>query len=223
MPYSAALLSRTRPAPNQADPGKTVTTNCAYDGLNRVTRKTYSDGVTPEVDFVYDQAVAPMPPSATLSNANGRLAYAFTPGSTMDIYSYDPMGRARDMWQWVPAASTPMWDAHQSYDLGGDLLSLGYNGGATLSYQYDSTQRITNVTAPLPGLSGLTTPLFGNVTYGPVGLLSATLGTGTSALAEARAYGPRTWLSTLTVGSSPFVYSLTNLTYSGNGDVQRAT
>ena len=172
-----------------------MTTNYSYDSLNRVTRKTYSDGVTPEVDFVYDQAVAPVSPPAALANTNGRLAYAFSPGSVMDIYSYDPMGRTTDMWQCVTAPCTSPWHAQHSYDFGGDLLSVGYNGGATLNYSYDSTQRITNVSAPPPNLSGLLPTLFsptsGQTQYGPVGLLNATLGNG---VPEYRSYTNRAWL-----------------------------
>lgn len=70
-----------------------MTTNYSYDALNRVMRKTYSDGITPEVDFVYDQSSPSIGGVQSLSNTIGRLAYAFSPGSTMDIYSYDQMGR----------------------------------------------------------------------------------------------------------------------------------
>jgi YD repeat-containing protein len=141
------LISRMRPAPNQPKPSATVTTNYVYDSLNRVTRKSYSDGVTPEVDFVYDQASAGIGGTQySLSNANGRLAYAFTPNSTTDIYSYDLMGRTLDMRQCVTMPCTAAWDANQTYDLGGDLKSVGYNGGATLNYSYDTTQRLIGVT-----------------------------------------------------------------------------
>jgi YD repeat-containing protein len=216
------LLTRTRPAPNQANPAVTVTTTYVYDSLNRVARKTYSDGVTPEVDFVYDQAAASFGgPQHSSAFANGRLSFAFIPNSATDIYSYDQMGRVTDTWQCVTAPCTAAWDAHQVYDLGGDMLSVGYNSGATLNYSYDGTQRLSTVSGS--GLSGLPATLFsptqGQQQYGPVGLLYATLGNN---LAEARAYNNRTWLSSLTVGSSGSVYSL-GLGYAGNGDVTSAT
>jgi YD repeat-containing protein len=100
------------------------------------------------------------------------------------------------------------------------LTSLGYNGGATLNYQYDSTQRTTTVNGS--GLFSQASPLFSNVTYGPVGLLNATLGTNPG-LAEARTYNNRTRLNFLQVGSGGSIYSLTSLNYSGNGNVTAAT
>ena len=54
-----------------------------------------------------------------------------------------------------------------------------------------------------------------------MGLLNATLGTGTGALQEARTYWPRTWLKSLTVGGGS-VYSLNPISYSGDGDVTSA-
>jgi RHS repeat-associated protein len=226
------LTTRTRPAPNQPNPGATVTTNYTYDSLNRVTRQTYSDGVTPEVDSVYDQAVAPMSPSAPLANTNGRLAYAFSPNSTMDIYSYDAMGRTLNVWQCITAPCTTAWNAQQTYDLAGDLTSVAYNTGATLTYQYDGAPQLIEITSS--GLSTLTSPLFGpppsgqQYEYGPVGLLNATLGTSPGALAEARTYNNRTWLNCLQVGTpglncTASVYSLylgtTGVGYAGNGNI----
>jgi hypothetical protein len=105
------------------------------------------------------------------------------------------MGRVWDVWQCVHPSTDghcAAWDAHQTYDLGGDLTSVGYNGGGTLSYQYDTTQRLTTVSGS--GLAGLPATLFspGQIQpqYGPVGLLNAKLGTDTGALPEARAYNP---------------------------------
>jgi len=97
--------------------------------------------------------------------------------------------------------------------------TTSYNGGATLNYSYDTTQRITGLTAS--GLSGLTSPLLSNVTYVAAGLQNATLGASPGALAENRTYGYRNWLTTVTVGSGP-AYSLSNLTFSGNGNVTAA-
>jgi len=210
------ITSRTRPAPNQPNPAATVTTNYTYDSLNRLNRKTYSDGVTPEVDLVYDQA-GPNFGGGSL-NVNGRLAYAFEPNSTMDVYSYDVMGRVTDSWQCVAMPCSSAWDAHETYDWAGDRLTLGYNTAATLTYSYDSAQRMTGVTGS--GLSNLPSPLLSGVGYGPVGLLNATLGANPGSLPEVRVYNPRTFLSSLLVGGGS-VYSL-SLTYWGDGDVDAA-
>jgi hypothetical protein len=58
------------------------------------------------------------------------LAYAFSPNSAMDIYSYDPMGRTTDFWQCITAPCASPWHAQQAYDVGGDLTSLSFNGAA---------------------------------------------------------------------------------------------
>ena len=191
------LSARARPAPNQANPAATVTTTYAYDSPNRVTRKTYSDGVTPEVDFVYDQASAGMGGVLSLANTIGRLAYAFSPGSVMDIYSYDLMGRTTDLWQCVTSTYTSGWHAQHTYDLAGDLLSTGYNGAATRNYSYDSSQRLVGVGGTGTGLPSLPATLLSNVSFDsnyPLGMHQGTLGNN---LTETRGYSSRTWLNSL--------------------------
>jgi YD repeat-containing protein len=49
------VFTKTAPAPNQTG-SATVTTTYTYDTLNRLTSKTYSDGVTTRANFAYDGA-----------------------------------------------------------------------------------------------------------------------------------------------------------------------
>ena len=55
--------------PNKANP---VTTTYVYDGLNRITKRTYNDG-TPEVAYAYD----------TLTNGKGRISSITSSVSTI--------------------------------------------------------------------------------------------------------------------------------------------
>ncbi len=77
-----------------------ITITYAYDALNRLTSKTYSDG-TPTATFSYDQASVTIGSwsSGTLGNPKGRMTEAVTTasGSTQTgvVYSYDPMGRTQ--------------------------------------------------------------------------------------------------------------------------------
>ena len=117
------------------------------------------------------------------------------------------------------APCTAAWHAQHTYDLGGDLLTSGYNGAATLNFAYDNSQRLTGVTAPVSsGMPNLLSTLVSNVTPDPTYPLlmhSAAFGNG---LTETRGYSPRMWLNSLQVGS---VYSL-GVSYAGNGDVTSA-
>ena len=111
---------------------RSITTTYAYsDVLNRLTAKSYNDGVTPTANFSYDQSSVSVGSwsSGTLLNYKGRMTEATTTsGSTTKsgvVYSYDPLGRVSDQWQCTPwgcAQSTPaVWDVHNDYDLAGDI------------------------------------------------------------------------------------------------------
>ena len=123
------LKSRTRPAPNQANSATTVTTTYQYDPLNRVTQRSYSDGVTPAATFTYDQSgtITVAGQSYPISNSIGRLSWECTGAScatTEFAFSYDSMGRINQLEQ-VPAASTSALETTYTYDLIGDETGDG--------------------------------------------------------------------------------------------------
>lgn len=72
----------------------TVTTTYTYDALNRLTKKTYTDG-TPTLTYWYDGSTpSGCSPNPTLTITNGiyrRTAMCDSTGS--EEWSYDPMGR----------------------------------------------------------------------------------------------------------------------------------
>ena len=77
-----------------------ITTTYAYDALNRLASKSYSDG-TPTANFSYDQSSVTIGSwsSGALTNTKGRMTEATT-GSTQTglVYGYDSMGRIVNYW-----------------------------------------------------------------------------------------------------------------------------
>jgi RHS repeat-associated protein len=120
-------------------------TESPIDDLNRVTKKTYSDG-TPSASFAYDSCVGGCPSGFTASNPVGRLVKAFTP-NTQAFYSYDVMGRNTALWQCTPLNCGGTFMAFTyGYNLSGGQTSLSYNGAFTISQAYNGAGQITQLT-----------------------------------------------------------------------------
>jgi YD repeat-containing protein len=190
------ILSRTRPAPNQGNPTNTVTANYTYDPLNRLTKVSYSDSVTPSVAFHYDTSSELGVP---LDNTIGRLSasYMTSPSGQLlsgKVYSYDPLGHVIDNSQCTPlnCGAPAVFPLQYSYDLLGKLLT-GTNGvGTALAYSYDSAGYLASITSSLADTKHPATILYG-ATYSASGALkSATLG---GALTEAFDYDCRNRLT----------------------------
>lgn len=147
------LIQRVRPAPNQTNPSVTVTTNYTYDALNRLTGITYSDGATPAVCNMYDQAV--VYGSIPVSNPIGRLTQSqVQQGSTVlsanAPLSYDALGRLISNGLCTPR--TCGWGGDWlsfSYDLAGDATQIVSNLGFTITTAYDNATRLSEVTSTL--------------------------------------------------------------------------
>lgn len=105
--------------------GRGVTTSYAYDGLDRPTRVSYSDG-TPAVTTSYDGS------GNTLSTADGS-------GTT--TVGYDQLNRATR--RAVPGRVALTY----GYDQVGNLTS-SVEGTATTSYVYGTTNTLTSLTEP---------------------------------------------------------------------------
>jgi YD repeat-containing protein len=133
------------------------------------------------------------------------------------ISSYDPMGRIKKQWQATPYnVCCSSWLLTNTYDLAGDMLSYTNGLGYTFTQSFNTDVRLTQLTSSLvdgqhPGT------LFSNGHYNALGqLVSATLGNG---IAETRTYNNRGRLLTIGAGSA---YSLSAMTYAGNGNVLSA-
>ena len=196
-------------------------TSFAYDDLNRVLYKNYSDTSTVRGCYAYDGA-GWAGSGDSFTNAVGHMTASWSvqhDGKVVaanELYNFDPMGRLLEGRQCTPgncgAGSYPFT---ASYDKMGHELSLA-ESSVTRSSTYDSAARLHTFAANLPGLGNQA--LLTVTDYDPVGIHIATVGSGSGALTETRTYNNRTWLGSLTVGS---VYSL-GLTYAGNGNVLTA-
>jgi YD repeat-containing protein len=176
--YDAAgnVVTRIRPAPNQGNPQVTVTASYNYDLLNRLTRISYSDSVTPTVTKHYDSSSELGIP---LNNTLGRLSaeYVTSPGGQLlsgVVYSYDPLGHVTDNSQCTPqnCGAGMAFPLQYSYDLLGKPLTASSGQGATFSYGYNTAGRLATMATSWsdPNHPGV---LFSGAQYNPLGALSA--------------------------------------------------
>ena len=114
--------------------GTSCNATTGYDAINRVLKKTYSDG-TPAANFIYDSVS--ISGVATPQNAVGRLVEEST-SNTASVFSYDPVGRAAWNVQCTPLNCGTGWTAlYYDYDLLGDMTSSTNGAGVTLTYAYN--------------------------------------------------------------------------------------
>ena len=115
---------------------RNITTNFAYDALNRAYSRTYSDG-TPAATLNYDSA----------TNGKGRLTSVVTSGiSTLTYGGYDTMGRVTSGSQTIGSQTYSM---SYGYDLAGHVKSMTYPSGHVVNYAFDPAGRINNFTGNL--------------------------------------------------------------------------
>jgi RHS repeat-associated protein len=177
------VLTKTSPAPNQTG-SATVTASYAYDPLNRVKQKTYSDTTAPAY-FQYDANTIW---GWTLNNTVGRLIAATSPtmgpdpGGTAQNFSYDSMGRISQNGLCTPLnCGTGSFATNYAYDLAGDLTSFFDGAFVTFGQTFDGAGRLSQLTsswndAQHPGTLFTADPSSG---YFPSGALrKAALGNG---------------------------------------------
>lgn len=111
------LTSTTNPSPQ--------TTTLIYDAANQLTSITYSDGVTPRVNYTYD--------------ADGRRTQ-MVDGTGTTTYAYDSLNRLTSSTNGANQA------VGYTYDLNSDVTALKYPNGQSVSRTYDAANRLTQVT-----------------------------------------------------------------------------
>jgi RHS repeat-associated protein len=112
-----------------------ATTTLAYDHLNRVTYKTYTGVVTPSVTYAYDV------------DTKGALS-SVTTSDSATVYTHDKFGRVTGSTQTTAGITYP--SLSYSYSLTDQLMSLTYPSGRTVSYTYDSADRVQSVSGYIP-------------------------------------------------------------------------
>jgi len=217
-------IYRTRPAPNQSSSSTYVTTTYAYDALNRLHTKTYSDGTTPSVTLNYDETSVN---GNTLTNTTGRLSSEYTgPSSAMtsrSIVSYNAPGWIVQDIQCTPVncPKNSYFTFNYGYDGMRDVTSSSNGNGITYTLSYSTAPRLTEIATNWisPSASG---NLIKSLQYNAFGEpTSAGL---YNNIAESWGYDTRGRVqSYAAMVSSNTRYSLSNITYSGNNNILSAT
>lgn len=112
---------------------RSITTTYTYDALNRVTLMAYSNG-DQSIGYTYDQSACLGQPSCY--NIGHRTRIDDVGGA--EEFSYDTMGREIGEERFTGSASKT---TSYAYDLAGDMTSLTYPSGRTITYTYDSAGR----------------------------------------------------------------------------------
>lgn len=130
-----------------------------YDPLNRVTKRTYTDG-SPEVIFTYD--------APGVANSKGRLTSVSSTNSTSAYDEYDEMGRVKRSSQIT--GGTP-YSFTYGYNRAGKQILQGLPSGRFIWTAYDDASRIKSVSAETAG--GGSRSYVSEVGYAPHGPISA--------------------------------------------------
>jgi len=168
---SGALCSGDPGAVCRRTDARAITTTYAYDALNRLTGKTYSDS-TPAVAYGYDQTSYN---GLTITNGIGRRT-GMSDGAGAEAWSYDVMGRVlkdRRTTQGVTGTIT------YAYNLDGSMNALTYPSGRTITYTVGLAGRPLSAVDTANGLNYAL-----SATYAPPGALGNVVqgqGTGSEA------------------------------------------
>lgn len=176
---------------------RNVKTTYAYDALNRLTSKSFSDS-TPTVTYMYDQTSYN---GLTITNGVGRLTgIKETSGSTtlgMTAWSFDAAGRVVTEQKSV---GTVTKTTTYSRNLDGSVSSVTYPSGHSFAYTYSNADRPLSVQDSSTGVYYAQ-----NATYAPHGKLTGVVYGKTGSFAgitRARTYNNRLQ-STRITDSSP--------------------
>lgn len=128
----------------------------AYDKLNRITQKSYSDS-TPNAAYFYDAG----------TNGIGHRT-SMTDGSGSTSWTYDPMGRLSKETKTIGTQTkTPI---NNSYNLDGSLSSMTYPGGSAFNFVVLGDGRPVSEINPDHNVNYIQ-----NVVYAPTGEITSAL------------------------------------------------
>lgn len=117
---------------------RAVATGYEYDGLNRLTQRSYAGETgttTPTVTYVYDDNA--------VANSKGRLTRVSSTSSVYSYTAYDALGRVRGSSQTTDGVTYTMPDYR--YDLSGGIVSEQYPSGRVVKTEYDAAGRVAGV------------------------------------------------------------------------------
>jgi RHS repeat-associated protein len=160
------LASKTAPKPNQTSPSVTVTTNYSYDEIHRMTTKSYTDGTTPAIKYIYDgvSLTGCTPSGLTDSNPKPNRT-SMCDGAGASAWSHDVMGRILAEQRTTNGA---MKTTTYSYNPNGSLATLTYPSGRLITYSYNAAARPTSAVDQAYSINYATA-----ATYAPQGALAS--------------------------------------------------
>ena len=137
---NANVSTKTAPAPNQTGTA-TVTTTFAYDILNRLTQKSFSDS-TPTVKYGYD-AVAPSGctlPTLIIHNGIGQRT-SMCDAAGAEAWSYDITANVGWMITDARTTNSVTKSTIVQNNLAGSAATLTYPSGRIITYTFDAAAR----------------------------------------------------------------------------------
>jgi RHS repeat-associated protein len=219
--------------------GLGVTTTYAYDVLNRLTQKSYTDN-TPSVGYLYDIALqgwgwpSGQQPQTNLVGRSSSVSVG-SPNAWI-VYGYDVMGHMTMKSECLPrTCGSDHYDMPYRYDLAGNMTFYDrgtdldrnntypnqgyYFGGFNISY--DTAGNINSVTADSPD-SNHPAAILGQAVYTPLGGLFQ--GNAVTIYPFTRTYDSRGRYTGIDViDSAGQAIWNTTTGYYGNGSVQKST
>ena len=181
-----------------ATDAKNVTvTNHGYDALNRPDYRSYSDGVTPTVDFSYDQ----------YTNARGKLTNVTNGISESRYTQFDLMGR---LLQYQQITDGQTYTSSYQYNISGALTEETYPSGRIVKNEFESDGDLASVTSKKFGAT-VFMPYVSEFVYTSLGGISQMrLGNGRYETAK---FNSLSQVTELGLGSSPTDTSLWKVNY----------
>ncbi len=190
-----------------------ITITYGYDGLHRVTGKTYSNG-EPAVAYVYDASTYN---GITIGDPLGRRV-GMSDGSGTTAWSYDPLGRTLREHRTIAGVTK---DIFYDPNLDGSLASITYPSGRVVTYAPGGAGRALSAIDQANSINYAM-----NAMYAPHGGL-ASLRNGAAPIITTNTYNKR--LQPLTLSAATGTNTVMSLTYdfhlntANNGNVYAIT
>ncbi|PYY23948.1 MAG: hypothetical protein DMG62_05735 [Acidobacteria bacterium] len=215
----SSLCSGNPSNPCSQTDARGITTTYAYDSLNRIKQKSYSDG-TPTVTYEYDQGSLWTVP---LSNTKGRLSHVAVAGNRSErIFSYDTVGRIVRQTECLPSnCGIAAFTTTLTYSPGGNLVTINYPSTRQITYAYTNAGRVSSVTQTSIHGSGQNYSYASGLTYAPTGAAKGLPLNGGSGLSETYNYNNRLQMISQQLGTASTTFMSHSLSYldaSGNND-----
>ena len=124
-----------------------IMTTYAYDALNRVKSRTYTNDPqsTPAVSYKYDNQALTGGPSFTVGSSIGRLiAVTYGTGSAGSYQGYDQLGRVNVSYQQTDSIN---YGFGYGYNLASEMTTETYPSGRQVITEYDAAGRAAGISA----------------------------------------------------------------------------